>query len=177
MLNSGEDMSRAPPTRRLATTVFPHMSVASRRSGRPAPAGWPGAGPSAGSGIQSLDGPLGAHDLGPRRQMHEELLHPGATFAHLAHGQAVNMADMIAALNFRPGGESGPARIRLKPAARCAATFMGSSRPRRARVSSPGATSTAPECAVVSWRRAPASVSTSTGPIDGRFRRAFPGWR
>ena len=105
--------------------------------------------------------------------MHEELLHPGATFAHLAHGQAVYMADMIAVLNFRPGGESGPARIRLKPAARCAAAFMGSSRPRRARVSSPGATSTVPECAVVSWRGALAVRPPRSLRRPGRLTAGF----
>ena len=81
-----------------------------------------------------LDEPLGALDLGLRRQMQEELVglqkKLGVTFVHVTHDQeeAMHIADRIVVLNRgRIEDLDSPDRVYLTPTTLFTATFMGES--------------------------------------------------
>ena len=81
-----------------------------------------------------LDEPLGALDLGLRRQMQEELRHiqrsQGRTFVHVTHDQeeAMAIADLIVIMNHGRIEDMGPPlRVYERPRTRFTARFLGES--------------------------------------------------
>ncbi|SMF51540.1 spermidine/putrescine transport system ATP-binding protein [Tistlia consotensis] len=92
-----------------------------------------------------LDEPLGALDLGLRRQMQEELKaiqrRVGTTFVHVTHDQeeAMAIADEIVVMNRGRIEDRGtPERVYLRPRTRFSARFMGENNILEARAADAG---------------------------------------